>query len=274
LAVALAGDGSILVGGVVGNGSGNTGFVLAKYSRDGALDTAFGVGGTAKTSFGRVGLYPVHILVQPDGKILYGAETRSAGDAALEYDIALARYTSAGALDPTFGTGGTQTTSLDQGYPVLSGMVLQSTGAIVVSANTYFASGRFVLLRYTPAGALDTTFGSGGVTSTDFFGRFQYATGLSLLPGDTLIAAGTVIEPTDAGPVHDFGFALYDADGHLESSHAPGGKLVTLVRDQINPMLFAQALQSDGKLVVAGYGRRTTDAGSVNVLDILRYGCP
>jgi hypothetical protein len=129
-------------------------------------------------------------------------------------------------------------------------------------------------LRYTSAGALDSTFGNGGVSWTVFFGQTQYAIGVSLLPGDALIAAGNVKQLTDAGLVSDFGLALYDANGQLDPTRSPGGKLVTLVPGQTYQTAFAQALQPDGKLVVAGWGTRATDSGSAKVLDILRYGCP
>jgi uncharacterized delta-60 repeat protein len=153
-------------------------------------------------------------------------------------------------------------------------MATQSTGAIVVAvAMGGSPNDDFLLFRFTPSGQLDATFGNGGVARTDFFGARDYAMGLSVLPDDTLIVAGTVNEPTDSGSVAHFGIAQYTADGQPDTRAVPGGKLLTRFPDGGVDELSAQGLQADGKLVVAGCGVRGTDAGEEQILTLARYAC-
>jgi hypothetical protein len=66
--------------------------VVARYGRDGTLDTTFGKRGKTIT---RVGwdAEARAVALQPDGKIIAGG------------DVLLARYLPDGRLDPTFGGG-------------------------------------------------------------------------------------------------------------------------------------------------------------------------
>ncbi|HEX6702269.1 MAG TPA: hypothetical protein VF101_16195 [Gaiellaceae bacterium] len=108
LAVAVQPDGKIVAAGA-SDVSGRSGeqhccfddFALVRYTADGRLDRSFGDGGKVLTEFD--GNASVHaIVIQPDGKIV------AAGGGAGSF--ALARYTSRGQLDRTFGNGGRVTT--------------------------------------------------------------------------------------------------------------------------------------------------------------------
>src|SRR5262249_61222974 len=82
-------------------------FALARYNADGTLDAAFGTGGKTTTDFFGNSDQVSAIGIQSDGKIV------AAGFAAncnVGNDFALARYTTAGALDSTYGMGGKVTT--------------------------------------------------------------------------------------------------------------------------------------------------------------------
>src|SRR5262245_721285 len=69
----------------------------------------------------------------------------------------------AGDLDPTFGNGGKVITDFANGSGFnsdgASAVAVQSDGKIVVAGGS---DGDFALARYTSAGFLDPTFGSGG----------------------------------------------------------------------------------------------------------------
>ncbi len=130
-------------------------------------------------------------------------------------------------------------------------------------------------MRYTGDGRLDPSFGDGGMTGTAFVGASDYAVGVSLLPGDGLLVAGAALEPIDGGKLLDIGVARYTADGQLDPTLAPGGKLVTPFSDSpYVDSINVQALQPDGKLVVGGYTERSADGGGhVQTLTLARYSC-
>src|SRR5206468_4572273 len=75
--------------------------------------------------------------------------------------------TSAGALDTSFGTGGKVTTAIGSDNDQAYGVAIQSDGKIVAAGYSFNGSNNdFALARYTTAGALDTTFGTGGKVTT------------------------------------------------------------------------------------------------------------
>src|SRR5512143_1922499 len=74
-----------------------------------------------------------------------------------------ARGGSGGDLDPTFGNGGVVTTDFGGPYTLASGLVVQPDGRIVAVGGS---NGRIALARYAGDGALDFTFGGGGMVLT------------------------------------------------------------------------------------------------------------
>ena len=126
-AVDLQTDGKIVT---AGRRNGPDRFAVGRYSSNGALDSTFGSGGLVYTTVGNgSGDLARALKVLPDGKILVGgyAATTTA------YDFALARYTSAGLLDTTFGNGGKVTTDISPGsYDQVFGMAVGSDGKIVL----------------------------------------------------------------------------------------------------------------------------------------------
>jgi uncharacterized delta-60 repeat protein len=266
----LIGDGSILVGGDANfMPPGGLTLLLAKYDQHGLIDPTFGAGGQLSAlSTGGCS----QLLARPDGSLLVGGNANFMASSQADMQPSVQRYTALGALDVSFGSGGTASAPMTSGGVV--GMALQSTGAIVLAvAIGGTANDDFLLLRYTPGGQLDPTFGEGGIARTDFFSANDDATGLSVLPGDELLVAGAVHEWTDGSDEIDFGIARYTADGHPATTFAPGGKLVTSFPQGGMEEVTAQGLQADGKLVVAGYGVRLLDAGEDQILTLARYEC-
>lgn len=82
-AVAIEGDGKIVVG-----GEANPGFGLARYNADGSLDTDFGINGRITTTFGFVS-HANSVVIQTDGKIVAAGVSFDIGSGNV---FALARY--------------------------------------------------------------------------------------------------------------------------------------------------------------------------------------
>ena len=114
----LAGGGLLLAGDawgspvVAGRTSVTSDFFLARYGDDGRPDQSFGTAGYAIADFGGVDLARA-MLVEPGGSVvLGGGSTDTSNSLCLRVSRfcdeapVLARFTSNGALDPTFGSGG------------------------------------------------------------------------------------------------------------------------------------------------------------------------
>jgi uncharacterized delta-60 repeat protein len=144
-----------------------TGIGLVRYTSTGALDTTFGTNGITNTSFAGFIFTPFGFAVQKNGDILVGGEAISSGGSG-RIEFGLARYTSNGILDATFGKGGLATTLVGVRVDVPTSMLLQPNGKIVMAgfevAQEGVAPGKMSMVRYNSNGSLDTTFGTGGIS--------------------------------------------------------------------------------------------------------------
>ena len=97
---------------------------------------------------------------------------------------ALAKYTSTGGLDPSFGIGGVTLFQIEDGASAINDLALQPDGKILAAMYGGGAGHGFVA-RFTTGGTLDPTFGTGGVVETGTAG----STNALALQGDGKIVA-------------------------------------------------------------------------------------
>jgi uncharacterized delta-60 repeat protein len=231
-------DGKLIAAGYAAVDSGD--FAVLRFYSDGRFDDTFGQQGVVSTGFTPgVEAGARAIVLQPDGKIVVAGYSGTGNGA----DFALARYNPDGSLDPTFGSGGKVSTSIG-GQDGAYAIILQPDGKIVVGGTNAYAFGAFTLVRYTPTGALDPTFGTGGIVTTDVIGNQQDAVyGLALQPDGKIVAAGK------AG--FYFGLARYNPNGSLDPTFEGDGMVTTLFPEG-DAWANAVTLQPDGKIVAAG----------------------
>ena len=138
--------------------------LLARYTEDGQLDPGFGGGdGVVLT---QLGPSAADVTVQADGRIIVVGESNGM--------VGAARYLDNGSLDTSFSGDGLVTTEVLDASTAHA-VTLQDDGSIVVGGSAeHFdsESTRFALVRYTPTGALDSSFdGDGIVDDHDRRGR-------------------------------------------------------------------------------------------------------
>ena len=141
-------------------------FALARYYPDGTLDPDFGIKGKLTTDIAGRDDIALSLALQPDNKFV------AAGLAYVSSynspDFALVRYNLDGSLDPDFGNGGKVTTDNTEKATTVT---VQVDGKIVAggSANSgETRSSDFATVRYQSNGKIDTSFGAGGIVTTDF----------------------------------------------------------------------------------------------------------
>jgi uncharacterized delta-60 repeat protein len=157
-----------------------------------------------------------------------------------------------GDADQTFGIAGFVATDLngaDDGH----GAAVQHDGKIVVAASSRDGS-RFVVLRYSTEGALDTSFSGDGVATTSF-GRqaSSFASDVAVQPDGTIVAVGATSRRAQRIAV-----VRYLPDGSLDPSFSGDGKVTTSIRSGGNSAAFAVAIRPDGRIVVAGTSGRSS----------------
>jgi uncharacterized delta-60 repeat protein len=230
---------------------------------DGDLDPTFGIGGMVTTDFNDSTDIANAVALQPDGKLVVAGTTYTNNDYSGE-DFAITRHNANGTLDTTFGVNGKVTTDFPGLAAVVSAVVVQPDGKIVVAGGAFplfVFAGRFELARYNPNGSLDTSFGTGGIVTTSFPVGGSYAFALALQSDGKIIAAGTDyvdFHPSEDSSNTDFALARYDPDGTLDTTFGSGGK-VTTDFDGFNDDAFSVLIQADGKLVAVGSAKNPAD---------------
>lgn len=183
------------------------------------------------------------IALQPDGKIVACGN----GDS----DIVVARFNSGGSLDPTFSQDGLVSTDLGTAYPYCNAVALQSDGKILVTGQS---DQDLVLARYTPAGSLDTGFGSGGVVHTRM-NDWNIGLAVVVQPDGKILVAGHSYD--DGYTAGDFLLLRYNSNGSLDTAFGNGGAaIIAFATNYINDQATSIALQTDGKIVLTGESSR------------------
>lgn len=231
--LAIQSDGKIVLAGAV-----ESSFALARYRRDGTLDTSFGDGGVVITSFPNESGSAVGVAIQGDGKIVVTGRVSD--------DLAIARYLEGGGLDSSLGGSGVVRTSFTHASASGSAILIQPDGRIVVAG---WAGREFVVARFRTNGALDRRFSGDGRVRTDAGAGKDYAIDLALQSDRNLVVVGK------AGYA---GFALvrYRRDGELDRSFGEGGKVRTTFGENTRASANAVAIQENGKIVAAGWAGR------------------
>jgi uncharacterized delta-60 repeat protein len=156
-ALLIRGGQKILAAGAV---NGNQ-LMLVQLNPDGSRDAAFGSNGVATMPVTGTFLEVYQVSATPGGKLLVLARS---GSRPL-----LAQFLANGAPDASFGFNGQLAVPLFIGGAAQYarfGMALQADGAILVSGQSQIdTSSEVALVRVTPGGQLDASFGPGGMVT-------------------------------------------------------------------------------------------------------------
>jgi uncharacterized delta-60 repeat protein len=241
--VALQPDGKIVVAGGVGGSPTGVDIALARYDPSGSLDPTFGSGGKVVTDLRASHEAALAIVLEQDGKVVVAGYTRPFGSYA---DFVLARYTPTGALDQSFGRGGSVSTDFQQDWTDMAEGVAFGPGGKIVAAGTgrpddSGGPGVIDVARYEANGNLDSSFdGDGILISRPSAGDNGAPGGVVVQPDGKVIVAGFV----------DFGMALvrYTVRGALDDTFGLARGGVATAHGYANDLLR----QPDGKLVAVG----------------------
>ena len=207
----------------------------------GVIDAGFGILGTTEAIL--PGAQTANaIVIQSDGKIVQGGAVYSGANSD---DFAIFRYTSTGAADTTFNSTGYVTTDFAGSWDSINSLAIQSDGKIIAGGLASINhTSEFALARYNTNGTLDTSFGNGGMVTTAAANSIVKV----IIQSD-----GKILAVGNSGD--DFAVARYNTDGSLDTSFGSGGVVTTdlgAIPGTTNNTAGSAALQSDGKIVVAG----------------------
>ena len=103
---------------------------VARFNADGTLDTSFGTNGYAAVNFGSPFPFMSEIAIDPAGRIVVAGDAQFSSNGPSQ--MAVARLTSSGALDTSFGSGGSTVITTGANGGSLTSLVVQPDSKIVV----------------------------------------------------------------------------------------------------------------------------------------------
>jgi uncharacterized delta-60 repeat protein len=241
-AIAVQPDGKIIVVGenVVPTNSALDQCYVARFDAKGVKDPAFGTGGISKLDLGTSKDYGRDVTLLSDGKILVlSSVTNTTGD------MVVAKLTTVGQLDATFGTAGKTTIDNKSKVDIARSMAVQSDGKIVIGGES---GNIFMVCRLTAAGILDNTFGTNGIATAFPVNSATITTSKVLIQKDGKIVL--VGYGSDAANNTSMSVARFDNKGVLDASYGADG----IAEHDFggNEFYFTAKLQWDDKLILAG----------------------
>jgi uncharacterized delta-60 repeat protein len=210
-AMAIQSNDYIIIGGLTENW---LYYTLARYTKDGVLDTSFGVNGKIVSKYASNSNTNTvkKIYIQSDGKIIVTGRCITTVKCR-----AIARFTTTGILDPSFGTGGIMIDPSGYNSYYAENSTIQSNGSIVIAGFTYSSDIR--LFRYTSTGAIDTTFGTSGVTAPFYFKGSDTSLDVHI----QCQSNGSIIVIGDTKDTGLFGLARFKPNGTIDASFGSNG---------------------------------------------------
>jgi uncharacterized delta-60 repeat protein len=235
-----------------------------------AADTGFGTAGAVllNAGGGAVADWARRVAVQADGKLV----TAGGAGAAGARTFCVARFNTNGTPDESFGSGGKVLTQAGTADSEAFAVAIQADGMVVAAGRAKNAAGNddWALVRYTTAGALDTSFHADGIVTTDLSGSTDVAYALVLQWWDDhIVVVGVRNNIGDyAAKKYDMAATRYTETGAVDTTYGTAGTTLVAMNatDTVDDVALGAAIQKDGKVVLAGH----TTVSTRQVLAVVR----
>jgi uncharacterized delta-60 repeat protein len=236
-------DGKILLNGNRYFGDTGNDFTILRYLTNGSLDNTFdGNGVAAPPIIGTSEDFAYDMALQTDGKIVMVGST--APDTNSTTDIGVMRLNTNGSLDSTFA-GGTLRVIFQNVNESANAVLIQPDGKIVIGGFLHNGlKDEFLLIRINSNATLDTTFGTGGFTTTSVSGGSDRIRTMALQSDGKILAAGGSF------------VARYTSNGTLDTTFGNNG--------------VRQTSHTVNKIVVLG-GDKFLVGGAPGIFTVSRY---
>lgn len=256
-------DDKIITVGQAYDQNGYTTAIVHRYNKDGSRDTSYGNNGALSINLGHLAMVGDADL-QADGKLVLTAfGTNQQNTTPGPFKNIVARVTSAGQLDTTFGTAGVVAYTPGGYYSYAQGVSVARSGKILVSGisseGTTAADLNGVwsttITRLNSDGSKDTSFSRDGVAKiargsghAQIFGRAQ---NIELANGKIQLA-GTTLTPSSSGPSgHDVELIRFTSNGDPDTSYSGDGKLIVDFDQKWNGLSDLHE-DAQGRVVISG----------------------
>jgi len=265
-AVAVQSDGRIVVAGStwIPNVTNSNQIAIARFMPNGNPDPTFSGDGKASLGLANMDIDAADLMILPDGKMLcIGSAWNST-----ENFFLLARLNTDGTLDHNFDGDGIVTLQIVSSFKGAGTVALQPDGKMVAAGYANLTGyEEFALIRIKPDGTLDNSFGGGdGIVTIPVGESYAGAEDVLIQPDGKIVAAGYAV----ANGYEDFALIRLNTNGILDQGFGGGDGIVIASFTNKNDVATSVALQSDGKIVLAGYAE--TIGGTADVeMAVVRF---
>ena len=210
---------------------------LTRYNPNGTLDPGFGDGGTTITNYGSGPTYPLSVQLTAANDLLVRAHGWDNQD---EVGLLIKYHGDTGVLDEQFGDGGFVAAPSTSPIDFFQGSLpLSDSGVLAALESPYTGA---MLVKYTGAGEIDTSFGNQGVITSPVGAR-----GLLQLPDGNIIVTGYHLVAFEQ---YEMAFAKMDVDGTFDIAYGEGG-IASVPIDGLGFYAGAEGVQHDGSVLIA-----------------------
>jgi uncharacterized delta-60 repeat protein len=167
------------------------------------------------------------------------------------YHFCVIRYTVEGKLDLSWNHSGRLISPIGSGESDGRAITLDPDGNVFVAGACKLGSDRhYCVAKYAADGKLDTSWNGTGYTVTVVGAKSSYAQAIALqADGRVLVTGACRVVAT----VDEYCTLRYNADGELDTSWGDAGIVVTPLSMTSDNLALAIAVQSDGRILVAGH---------------------
>lgn len=228
------------------------GFGIVRFLKDGNIDSSFGINGLI---FIPADISQINeIALQEDGDVVVGANS-------FKSPIVI-KIKKEGIIDSAFGVNGITTCNVHHLSYSNSSMKIQPDGKIIAGGRSsdttinYFPYFDFVIVRWNNDGSVDSSFGVNGVLTSKFDNAENNTlNAIAVSAEGKILAAG--ISYSYSQNFGSFAVKQFTSSGQTDSSFGKDGFAITDI-DGRESDAFTMSIQSDGKILLAGYSGNTT----------------
>jgi uncharacterized delta-60 repeat protein len=234
---------------IVVAGSSGDGFGVVRYTARGRLDTSLAGDGMRSTSFSTGKAVARGVDIGKKGVIVAAGSTCRRDRTGCEF--AIARYTSKGRLDRSFGGDGRVELRFGKAFNQASSVAFGGHGKVLVGGSTcagLFTGCDFALAKLRASGKLDRSFGNSGTGMVvthfpDAVKSSAYANSMGIDSRRRIVLGGTNRNRSTV-------LARYTRSGSLDQSFGEGGR----VAQKLDRFGGANAVAIDGKDGIVAVG--------------------
>ena len=231
---------------------------VGRFNTNGTLDTTFDGDGVNTTI---TNCNPQAVIVQPDGKIVFG------GIYTLQTSthVCAGRLNSDGTLDSSFDNDGIVQITMGIESQVSSINILPN-GKILVAGWTSLMTTfnrDYAMVKFNTDGSLDPTFGTGGRVATEL-GSNEFSYDSVIQPDGKIILVGDFTDTLSNQRMA--AMVRYNSNGTVDTNFGNNGRVLRMTG--ANGKADDVELQTDGKIIIAGYALVPARYNSSGTLDI------